>query len=72
MLAVPLVALELSQELAQAIALVLLQVRVELAPESMAVGLALRLTVGGSGGTLLTVTEAVAEALPPEPVQVIE
>jgi len=58
-------------EAVQAVAFVLAQVNVELAPLTMELGLAVRLTVGAGVGE---VTETVAAwvALPPAPVQVSE
>ena len=53
----------------QLVALVELQVKVELCPELMVVGLAVRETVGAWAEP--TVTVALAGVLPPEPVQVI-
>ena len=52
----------------QAVALVLDQVRVVLAPALIVVGLAASVTVGFGGAVTVTVTEAAA--LPPVPVQV--
>ena len=52
----------------QAVALVDNQVMVDTCPRVMALGLAAIVTVG-SGGAALTVSEAIAEALPPDPVQ---
>ena len=67
----PLVALPPDQppEAVQAVALVVDQLRVELLPLTMELGLAVKLTVGGG---VAAVTETVAdwEALPPGPVQV--
>jgi hypothetical protein len=53
----------------QEVALVELQVKVELLPEVMLVGLAEKFTVGGEA--LLTVTVAEAGVEPPAPVQVM-
>lgn len=52
------------------VALVLDQVRVELLPDAMIIGLADRVTVG-AGGAAVTVTVALAGAVvPPVPVQI--
>jgi len=67
----PLVALPPDQppEAVQAVALVVDQLRVELLPLTMELGLAVKLTTGGG---MAEVTETVADwvALPPVPVQV--
>jgi hypothetical protein len=69
----PLVALEPAQapEAVQEVAFVVDQVKVELLPLAMELGLAARLTVGAG---VVEVTETVAAwvALPPVPVQVSE
>ncbi|MDP2702662.1 MAG: hypothetical protein Q8P98_11395 [Candidatus Rokubacteria bacterium] len=63
-LEVPLVAVELLQEVEQLVALVEVQVRVLAWPAVMESGLALRLTVGaGTGTVLLTVTVIVVEVV---------
>lgn len=51
----------------QAVALVLLQLSVVVAPDDNEIGLAERVTVGVAGEVTLTVT--LAEVFPPDPVQ---
>ncbi len=69
MLSEPLLALVPDQppDAVQALALRLVQLRVELAPLAMLLGFALSVTLGAAA---LTVTAAVADSLPPGPEQV--
>jgi len=74
---VPEVVVKLVQEAEQVVALVEDQVRIEEAPATIEVGLAVRVTVaagGGGGGGGVPPTVTIAEAFPaaPAPVQVIE